>query len=259
MRFISFICLLSATLLISPLHVIAASVTQSDEAEPEIEVKISPREIRNYSRVAQKYDVLYTQILDEVRGGRFDIGRVNVLRDYYTKTSHYTAFSKSVIRQLEFYAYTADTSENLQEKNSALSAYKALADKHVVNLDVVTYMLGLSRINIRFGDETFLKALQKKLKDGFDITLGQKPISAFNIVTYGEETYILNKIGGVVEKSEIYPVNNAFYNVHDIRLRDGSFRQVFVNVSVPVRRMKVKQLAAEQDDFSDIVGGVGDL
>ncbi len=173
------------------------------------------------------------------------------LRNYYGHSAFYTPFSDKVIDGLTRYAYIVDTSDDADAVREAQTKYRSLLYKHMGNFDVVSYALDMSSLDAKFGNEVVLRKLYNAykdiLKESVRIGRGYQPDNAFQIITYGEENFILEEIGGVVEDSEIYKISyNKYYNVHNLRKEDGDFRQVFMDVSMPIVQVQYLNLIKGQ-------------
>lgn len=249
LKFTLYICL-------SFLAFITTEAIAASAGAPETEVKIDPRELDRYQRVTTRYTEGYNAVLKELREGMREGGRINMLRTYYPQTKQYTPFSKNIIDLMTYQAYIADTSADQAEINDALAQYRVLLNDHMANLDVITFALTLARVDVRYGDEIFIK----KMRDGLIKSLtdleniGKTPERAYMISSYGEETYVLNQYGGTLQKSEIHNVGRLFYNVHDIILPNGQFEQIYMDVTAPIRNVKMKQILRERSQRTVIPG-----
>lgn len=246
MRFALILCCL-LTVNMSSVHAETSSrrgVTQKSE--------MSPAQIRRWQRSLTQYTGYYDEALDSIRRGseNFDYD-VERMRSYYVQSEYYTPFSKGVVDELSEYAYTIDTSEDQVEINEAYAAYQELVWAHLVNLDVLTFALSMSSLDARYGDGVLFKKVRRALLKSI-LWEGAKcdaPDQACRIVSYGEETYILGKIGGILKQSKIYKVNGQYYNVHDL-IKDGVGIQVYMNVTAPI--VNVLKTQAVLDSNMDV-------
>lgn len=213
------------------------------------DMKINNREILNYERVTANYTELYDTLVEEVmRDGNADFAKVRTLRTYYPNTQYYTPFSENLIKRMTAFAYIADTAANLTEVNDALAEYRALLTQNIANFDVLTFALTLARADVRYGDEILLNDMRKLMIQ--DITnihdVGKTPEKAYKIVTYGEETFVLEQLNAKVLESEVFQVSRSLFNVHEIETLDGEVEQIYMNVTSPLRNLKIRQIFNEQ-------------
>ena len=215
----------------------------------------SIKELGRWEQVQKRYTKRYEGRISEVMGGRENIDySITTLRIAYPRTPYYDPFGRFTIQKMTAFAYTADTSADQLEVNEALVGYRDLLYKHLVNLDVLEYALTLAHANPIFGNKIRLKeiydALRKDIR-GVSKRRGTIPEDAYRIVTYGEETYLLGVHKATVKKSEIYRVQNSFYNVHDVVLEDGQYSQFYFDVTWPIYIYeKSRALKDREETFS---------
>ncbi len=213
----------------------------------------SRNELAYWERTQKKLTEKYEREVFEVMSGKKAPDRaMTTLRVFYARTPYYEPFGGNIVKKMTAYAYTADVSEDQNEVNEALKSYRKLLFEHLANIDVVDYALMLSRANPIYGNklrlEKIYEALMKDIKRGKN--KGLDPDDAFIIVTYGEETYLLADHNVTVNKSEIYKVENKFYNVHDVFYEDQSPAQLYFDVTWPIYMYeKTKALRDKDSDF----------
>lgn len=223
----------------------------------DLELKITPREIQHYKKVSEGYTTAYTDLMEEINRGRVDLARIRSLRAYYSKTKDYTPFSEGIINRMTAFGYIADTSTDQVEINDALVEYREILNKHIANFDVITFALTLARADVRYGDELLLNDIRKELIQdlmGGGFNMGKSPERAHTIATYGEETFILEQYGATVKDSEMFKVGRSFYNVHEIVLPNGDFEQIYMNVTDPIRNVRLQQIVRENEEKIKIPG-----
>ncbi|PCK00623.1 MAG: hypothetical protein COA45_02280 [Zetaproteobacteria bacterium] len=224
-------------------------------AEPEIEgrklnARMSTSNLNRLQRSLAQSTKSYDEVLAIIRKGSihfdFDVGR---MRGYYAKSDYYSPFSKAILDEMTEYAYIVDTSDDRDAVMDALISYKNLVWMHLVHLDVLTFSLTMSRVDERFGDEVLFADVRRSLLKAilYEGAKCEKPEMACSIVSYGEETYILGKIGGVLKNSKIYKISNQYYNVHDL-VRDGQEIQVYINVTAPIVNVEKLQAVIKRGD-----------
>ncbi|MGH1404899.1 MAG: hypothetical protein ACRBDL_11735 [Alphaproteobacteria bacterium] len=237
-RFFSFVvCLFISVGL--PFASYAASVEEED-------IYVNEREVMRWLDAAEDATKGYARHIGQIKQGQGDLyNHMYALRAYYSKSAQYDPFAKTTLKKMEHYAYVMDTSADLREANEAAIEYRKLLDMHLVNWDVLEYAILMSSLDVRYGSERFLKSVQYTLKRILDIPRldGLSPGAAFPIVSYGEETYLIQKHGGVVQKSELFEVTKKYYNVHDVVTKSGDYIQVYINVTTPIRQLQIKRAA----------------
>ncbi len=196
------------------------------------------KELNNWKVMQKTLTKRYEKRIDDLMSGRVGNVRnlVSNLRAMYPKTSYYDPFSTLIIKKLTTFAYDADMSTNPVESSKALSLYRDLLYKHIANFDVIEYALTLARANPVYGDELRLKEIRDVLmKDikGREQN-GASPDDAYRVVTYGEEEYLLALRKVTVKKSEVYRVENSFYDVVDVVDSDGNYSQLYFDVTWPI-------------------------
>lgn len=243
--------MLRFSVILSCLFVVGTSAVYAQSAQRgESERKVLSRsDLRRLERSLEQFTGYYDEALKAVRYGssQFDYD-VSRLRQYYPKTAQYSPFAKSIIDEMTEYAYIADTSDDRGEVNDALIAYKKLLWAHLVNFDVLMFATRMSRVDERLGDEVLFKKVGRSLGKVIlhSRTKCKNPSVACAIFSYGEEDYILGKIGGVLKKSKIYNISNRYYNVHDL-LSNGQEIQVYIDVTAPIVNVINLQNIRQQD------------
>ena len=225
-------------------HGAAGNQRQKVQRESPDESSVSRAEVGKWRSASRKLTPLYERFVRDIRLGKEDVSaRMTTLRSYYSFTPYYDPFSKDLIDEMTGYAYIVDTSEDRAEVNSALSKYRDLVYRHVAHLGVVSYALTLSRVDVRFGDEAFLRKVRDSIRNIWSgmPAAGLSPDNPYPIITYAEEEYLLQTYGATVEKSEIYPVGRKFYDVRDIVTEGGQSVQLFFDVTTPIRTVNIWQ------------------
>ncbi len=247
MRFIFILFL--ALLLIPPVY--------AADSGKETDNPITAREVAEWEKRLEKRDRTYDFELIALAKSNADLfpSRVRSVRNLYAFTSHYEPFSDGLVDKMTEYAYTVQTSTDRMKVNKALQAYRDLVEKHIANIGVLNFAITMARVSAKFGDPTYYenarKAVYNGLASGYD---GSTPQRAFNIVVRDEEIFLLIRMGYTVEKSEIFHVNNAYYNVYDVRDENGKFDQIFMNITKPVKVSYIKKYLARKEQTYTIPG-----
>ena len=228
----------------------ASAPAKKNEREDKEKTRILNRSIISWQNKSGRMTQMYEQLVRDIRSGKEKVEHnIKALRVYYTYTRYYEPFSKKLIDEMTKYAYIVDTSKDREEVNDALDKYREIISKHLAHLGVVSYALTLSRIDVRYGDEAFLKRVRDAIHDTWS-TLpepGTTPERAYNIITYAEGRYILETYGATVQKSEIYQVGKSYYDVRDIVTEDGEEMQIYFDVSTPIRTVQIIQGVIEKE------------
>ncbi len=215
----------------------------------EFKKNITPRELDSWRQQLPRYTDDYNKALKALylnNDPRKVEEKVRSLRSYYPRTEQYSPFSKEILDKITSHALILDSAIDNEVINDALSSYNALVGSHLMNFDVANFALTMARIDPRFGDDGFYEKVRNSLIKVFYVEgRGRKAEFAYEIISYGEETYILDQIGGKIENSEIYNVGRRYYNVHEIIDEDGNYRQVFMDVTQPIKNTFYYQIIKE--------------
>lgn len=233
---------------VSSVHAASANRDSANDAQGQIE--LSDDEMRRWAALSKDYTPQYEDLVEDMRAGRLEVKRSMLrLRNFYTYTRHYDPFSKAVIDEMVEYAYIADTSDDTIAVNQALANYRELLNKHLANLDVVSYALMLSRLDVRYGDEYFLKKVRDSIRTLWDGQegVGKEPQHPYKVVTFAELQYVVGTYGGEVVKSDVYTVGKQFFDVRDIVTEDGDYVQVFFDITKPIRNVALKKAVREKE------------
>ena len=226
---------------------------KKDEKKSESGLEFTADDLNRWMLRQKRAVSSYDRRVSELQSGDSTVDRaIRAIRIAYSLTPDYDPFSTSTIKKLTFFAYTADMSEDPTEVNQALEDYRELLYRHLGNLDVIDYALTLARANPIYGDALRLKEIRDALrKDILSREMsGESPEEAYRVMTYGEETFLLGERNVTVDKSEIFRVNDKFYNVHDVTLSDGTPSQLFFDVTSPIYNYeKTKALAESKTDL----------
>ena len=228
----------------------AASANRDNGNDTQEKIELTESEMRRWAGLSLDYTKHYQDLVEDMRAGRKDIKQSMLrLRNFYSFTPHYDPFSKAVIDEMVGYAYIADTSEDRIAVNQALTNYRELLSRHLANLDVVSYALMLSRLDVRYGDEYFLKEVRDAIRTLWDGqgSVGEKPQHPYKVVTFAELQYVVDSYGGEVVNSDVYTVGRQFFDVRDIVTDDGDYVQVFFDITRPIRNVALKKAVREKE------------
>lgn len=192
----------------------------------------------------------YFKMLHTLKSSRGEnvISSVNGLRNYFPMMRFYTPFSESVIERMTALAFTVDTSDDRAAVNAAILNYEKILGENIVNFDVLDFAITMAQLDVRLGDVSFLNKVRRGLADNIArfAYKNDSPRTAFPIVTYADEAYILGTIGGTLKRSEVYEVGGKVYNVHDIIMPDGAYKQVYLDATKPISGLKQKKQTVER-------------
>ena len=241
-------------LFIAILNLPSAHAASSSVAE---DIPVSAYEVRNWERRAEKRDSDYDFQLIQLKKSNIDYFRSGIksLRNLYSFTSYYEPFSDRLIDEMTRYAYTVQNSKDTMKVNSSLEAYKELVDKHIANITVLNFAITMARVNALFGNPAYYERAREAVYEGITAGAdGNRPQTAYHIVVRDEELMILARQGYEIEKSEVYDVNGAYYNVYDVRDKNGEFDQIFMNITRPVKVSYIKKYLARKQQTYTIPG-----
>ena len=231
--------------------VYAASSSRGNAGSEGIgELNLADDELRRWSALSKSYTPQYEELVADLKAGRKDIKRSMLrLRNFYSYTPQYDPFAQDTIDEMVKNAYIIDTSDDNIAVNKALANYRELLDNHLANLDVVSYALMLSRLDVRFGDEYFLKDVRDAIRSVWDGQhgVGKEPQHPYKIATLAEMSYVVSTYGGEVVKSDVYTVARQVFDVRDIITEDGDYVQVFFDISKPIRNVAVRKAVREKE------------
>ncbi len=236
---------LSIFFFMSSLSMQVASAASSQGDKPE-GLNLNAREISTWKRNIKRRTEDYDQVLNSFFRTRENVkSQIYNLRSRYPQTHYYQPFSHALVKEIERYAFIADTSSDKKESNDALVKYDRLLKQHIIDLDVVSFALKMSQLDVKFGDEYFLREVKQAILDSMNSgqlrMTGETAERAYKVITYSEENEWLAQIGGVVKKSELFDVRGTYYNVHDVETQDGEYLQVFMDVTQPIKMTYIRQ------------------
>ena len=248
MRFVFVLC--SIFILIMP----TAHATSNNKGKEK--PIMNARQADNWERSLKTHTKKYDDdvyLLFKERNGVTNL--IYGIRSRYPQTEYYNPFSKSLVDKIAEYAFIVDTSQDKIESNQALFEYNNFLKQHIADLGVVSYALELSQLDVRFGDEFFLKEVRDALINGIrsypGMLDGSSAEKALTIITYSEENEILAQMGGVIKKSELFDIKGKkYYNVHDVETEDGESTRLFIDVTSPIVMVYKTQFVREKEGIS---------
>lgn len=239
--FVLFIC--AFTLFLS-----APALAQSNTLPAE-EEGVSLFQMKRTERMMERNKRLFDDAIDVIFE-KPETRRLYVirLRSYYPNQIHYTPLAEDVIEDLTYFAYLADTAEDIDQRNQALNDYKDLFKKHLPNLGVLNYAITLARANPKYGSETFLTEiktiLETYLRD-FPIDC-RSPQNACAVITFEEETFFLSQRAKRILKSELVESRGQYYNVHDVINLQGDPDVLYFKVTKPIKSVRKNKKLIEK-------------
>jgi len=193
------------------------------------------------------YDML-VRLAIEQRPKRFEFSN---LRMYYPGTPQYDPVGEKTRKKVVALAYTIDNDPDPVKRKKAFDEYGELIAAHLANIDVISQALVLSRQDKLYGDPKFFEWVRNGLLramvntgTGADLTL------AYNVITLGEEPFLMNVLRLQVLKTETAEEGGIYYNMHQVK--DPKYPEpywMFVDVSQPVRFLQ-KQDVEKVNTFS---------
>lgn len=215
-----------------------ASFMPEGMAEPSIE-----RIMRNHETQKKRCE----QVAERLPRSRGDVLTTDVIqyRFCYPYMSEYSPFSKELIDEMTRLAYLADTATDPATAQRHFLDYKRFLKVHLGNLDVVKMAYTLAKQDAQFGNSVYYRDVLKILINSLAPSGRPEPTTpgmAYYIMSFSEETYLLEKIGGRIIKSETYEVSNTVYNVHEIDKGDGSITKLYYfDITLPLKIMKDRE------------------
>lgn len=179
------------------------------------------------------YNTLVYQAIQQ-RPKKFEFG---TLRTYYTLTPQYDPIGKDSSEKLVSLAYTVDNDPDPVKRKEAFDEYGAMVVAHLANIDVVSQALVLSRQDKMYGDPAFYEWMrQGLLRSLVRSGDGQNLIKAYNVMTLGEEAFLMNILRLRVLKTEARHEGSIYYNMHEVKEAGVAEPYwMFVNVSRPLK------------------------
>lgn len=225
-------------------------------AVPSASAEVDMRTLMRRYETQKKNCERYADDLKRVKDNEI-ISKYSQYRACYPYMDEYTPFTKTLVDELMRLAFLADTTEDPQEAQQHLREYKDFFHTHMANIDILRAGYSLSVDNPRFGNPVFLRKVIKVM-DGLLYQPGRPPARtpelAHYVISYGEEDYILNKIGGKLIKSEIFEVNSIYYNVHDIEdPKTGEIETHYFNITTPITVEKERKRINEYNRGPDVI------
>ncbi len=178
------------------------------------------------------YNQMVRQAIDK-RPKDFDFG---LLRSYYPQTEQYDPLGTATRRKMIDIAYTIDNSSSSEARDKAFDEYGAMISAHLANLDVVNQALVLSREDKIYGDPAFFEWMRRGLlRNVMGSGDGRNLFGAYNVITLGEETILLNALQLKVLKTDSAESGSVYYNMHEVQSKKSPAPYwIFVDVSVPL-------------------------
>ncbi len=164
-------------------------------------------------------------------------------RTYYAESSQYDPLGDLTKEWLLKYAYIVQTEKDPVRRDKALRDFGEKLSQHLANIDAVMQALVLSQQDRRFGDPEFFEWLRYGLVNSVQKSGdGGSIFRAYDIVTIGEESALLNQMNVQVLETKSEESGGLYYNMHTVK--DGIHPQsytVFTDVTLPMRFLDRKR------------------
>lgn len=176
-------------------------------------------------------------------------------RNCYAYRPDYSPFSDDLVDQMMKLAFLSDTSEDPEKAQQNLVAYKDFVYYHIVDIGVLKKAYMMSKDDPRYGNPVFLGKvldIMKRIlyKPGY---YPLTPETAYNILTYSEENYLLAKLGGEIKRSETYDVYGKVYNVYDIKdPKTGKTKTYYFEITVPITALKNRKMIEDAESNTSL-------
>ena len=148
-------------------------------------------------------------------------------------------------------------SEDPQAVIAALNDYKQTVRKHAANLTVLDFAVDFAQQDPRLGNLAVLKYIRKGIRDNLSVdgNNGRHPNKAYDVITIGEEDYILSlQTGEIVNQEMGVSVGEKYYNVYDFSRDLGAVRYaIFIDVTKPIKAIQMSQSEkSEENNFKEL-------
>lgn len=171
----------------------------------------------------------------------------NVFRAHYTQTEQFAPIADKIKDKLMNDAYVAGNADTKAKRETALRSYQALVTKHLANIDVVMLALTLSRENPQLGSPRVFEWLRDGILDTVKYSGdGTNLHYAYNVVTMGEEPALMRELKVNVLKTDFHHEAFEYYNVHLVKDAKGKTREIYVDVSIPLKILEDRKEQARQ-------------
>lgn len=218
-------------------------------ATPAMAQDFTGREATDYASGSEYKSLVYDAL--EMKPD-FDFSYFRVL---YSSLQNYDPLSENLQREMLALASTIKVEPLSDKRVDALERYTNLTLQNLANIDVVVMALSLSEEDKKFGNPEFFKWMYKGLlesvmRSGTGTSLNR----AFKVVTLGEESALLSRLGFKIMGTQPGHEGSVYYNMH--RVQDPKAKQiytVFVDTTIPMTFLE------EQDVRQNTISSVPDL
>lgn len=199
---------------------------------------------------------LYLDQIENVYKGARPTNYFKSIRAMYARCTFYDPFSEDTLRTMAELREQAKGSDPV-ESAKALRSYKNIVRRHLANLDVVRMALQIAEEDARFGDVQFFREVRSMITESFKTSIqdGSEPSKAIDIVTMGEQDYIIANTDAKLLESEFIDDNGTFYYALDFEASEGKGKfSIFLNVTTPMRVIRARQKEAEKKQNLNVLG-----
>lgn len=163
----------------------------------------------------------------------FDFGYFRVL---YSSLRSYAPITDNIQREMLTLANTIRNEPLSDSRIEALERYTNLTLQHLANIDVVVMALSLSEEDKKLGNPAFFKWMyQGLLESVLTSGSGAKLMDAFTVVTLGEESALLARLGLKILDTTPAHEGSVYYNMHRVQdVKNMRTYTVFVNTTIPM-------------------------
>ncbi len=179
----------------------------------------------------------------------FDFGYFRAL---YSDTKNYAPLAEDIQKEIYVQAFKVKTLPLSPERSEAMDKYTDLILRHLANMDIVLTALALSREDKKFGSPELYKWLYKGLLQSVATSgNGTKLTDAFYVITMGEETALLAKIGLRVKETKPVKEGLVYYNMHSVYdPRRQVEYTIFVDTTKPMAYLETLESQKPKDIFA---------
>lgn len=188
------------------------------------------RESSDFSSGAEYKSLVYDAL---EMNPNFDFG---YFRTLYSSLQNYSPLADDLQRDMLGLAHTIKSEPLSDQRVKALERYTNLTLQNLANIDVVVMALSLSEDDKKFGNPAFFKWMyQGLLENVMRSGTGASFNRAFKVVTLGEESALLSRLGFKILDTTPAHEGSVYYNMHRVQdLKKNQTYTVFVDTTVPM-------------------------
>ncbi len=226
-----------------------------DNGRPQLK-KSAKYNDRNYKFDEKACEVYKKYVERMYRTEQIAINYFTALRNTYARCEFYDPFAEKTIGALlELVEKTRST--DAETVITALNDYKQTIRRHTANLTVINFAIDFAKEDPRLGNLRLLEFIREGIITNLGASgdNGRFPNSAFDVITLGEEDYLLSLQKGEIVNQEMGVLSgDRYYNVYDFQTDMGAREfTIFVDVTVPIKA--IQSANQEEEESLDALAG----